>query len=356
MVASGAIASRSRRSRQSLNNITVAGAGKRAKSSPGSGTPPLRPAPPIPGQNQNTRPVRPLPVAPVSPVPSQPTSRVPAIHLQGATPEGQPPSLGPWESAPPSPSPNAAAFEGSTAPVLPIQIPQTGDAVMQQFFHDIVGQLQTITLRNSLPASPLNSPSVAHQAAFFLPGAGGVVGDDLTQFEDAEEDESDAGHSYYPPGSPYPVEYSHQHQQQQQQYAYETPRQDTRSPVLQNQPPPLIRPRINTPGPRGSTREAATSVYRANSRTGGTISRPVSAASEQNDKENQRLRYSGNQSPNPTSMLSPRVAYDNRVNAGLGIERSGSDGFEIIDTPSKPLQHTLKNKRSKRELEIPVAF
>ncbi|KAK4705875.1 hypothetical protein P7C70_g339, partial [Phenoliferia sp. Uapishka_3] len=205
----GAVASRSRRSRQSLSNL----AARTGKTSP-SPSPPVitRPAPAIPppaAASPAPRAPRPLPVVPVntpastvgrtrqatdSYTPPSSTgytrSRVPAVYIQEASP-GATISLVPtspgWESMPASPSPN------STAPVLPIHIPQTGDAAMQQFFNDIVGQLSV--LNSTVPSSP--SPSTAGRGAFlpFAPGPGKErsaepAGD---QFEDAEDDESEAG-------------------------------------------------------------------------------------------------------------------------------------------------------------------
>ncbi|KAL8279348.1 hypothetical protein RQP46_008160 [Phenoliferia psychrophenolica] len=222
VVTQGAVASRSRRSRQSLQNLAGRAAVKPVAASP----PPItRPAPPIPSPATvrtasplaptSPRAHRPLPVlplaspssprnqhaassiyAPRSPSPAPPAAhtrttpsghRVPAIHLQEATPEVlaalAPPSPV-WESAPPSPSP------GSVAPIL---IPQTGDAAMQQFFHDIVGQLSV--LNSSVPPSPAPSgrssflpyPSPAASPSVHRHEAAG------DQFEDALDDESDAG-------------------------------------------------------------------------------------------------------------------------------------------------------------------
>lgn len=211
---------------------------------------------------------------------------------------------------------------------------------MQQFFHDIVGQLQTISLRNSLPASPLNSPSTAQQAAFFSPGhVGGVVGDDLTQFEDAEEDESDAGHSYYAsPGSPYPNEWQTQESTSRKQPMIQ--------PLLMNKPPPLVRPRA-IPGERNSSNNTYNnnsvnssnrgSTREASSRTGGSMSRPASALSGHNDKENRSNRNSRatTSTVGSTGMSVQRSAgAEKRATLGLAIGIDGSsvsDGFEMIE-------------------------
>lgn len=173
---------------------------------------------------------------------------MPAIQLQEATPDhsglglvapgsaaaaGHRHSGSEWESAPPSPSPNAVSSfaaddsgassssprSSGGAPVLPIHIPQTGDAAMQQFFHDIVGQLHTISLRNSLPPTPSASPAGTYISSFLDGGSASVVSTapttpampassgggnggggggegDNSRFEDAEDDESDVGMAF----------------------------------------------------------------------------------------------------------------------------------------------------------------
>ncbi|TNY18078.1 kinase-like domain-containing protein [Rhodotorula diobovata] len=262
VVNAGAVASRTRRSRTSISNIAAVAAAaapsssKRAKA---SSPPPVatRPPPPVPSGSARTvttasaaataggsstpagspapRGPRPLPSAPAreagTPVAA---ARVPAIQLQEATPDHtglglSPPSAGgahsgsEWESAPPSPSPaGVSSFDNAPsssprssdgAPVLPIHIPQTGDAAMQQFFHDIVGQLHTISLRNSLPPTPAASPAGTYISSF-LDGVGSVVSTapttpampsssgggegDNSRFEDAEDDESDVGMAFNP--------------------------------------------------------------------------------------------------------------------------------------------------------------
>ncbi|BGO91156.1 serine/threonine-protein kinase gin4 [Rhodotorula toruloides] len=250
VVASGPVATRNRRSRGSISNIAAVSPTKRPKT--GSPPPVTRPAPPppvirpgpsstTPSSSPGPRGPRPLP-SPSAHLATPPVSaRVPAIQLQEATPDHTAsPSLAPptpdahssgWESMPPSPSPQAsAAFETSSsssrpssggAPVLPINIPQTGDAAMQQFFHDIVGQLQTISLRNSLPPSPAPSavsPAGTYVSSFLDSGASNVstapttpamtsnspqvqhkADGDASRFEDAEDDESDVGMAYTSP-------------------------------------------------------------------------------------------------------------------------------------------------------------
>ncbi|GAA5968961.1 hypothetical protein JCM11641_000793 [Rhodosporidiobolus odoratus] len=279
VVTAGAVASRSRRSRQSLSNLAgvmngasppsaaaataSVAANKRAK--PSTPPPNHRPAPAIPAlgtstptgspaTGRQTRP--PLPNPPSAS--TTPTPRnVPAIQLQEATPDAASVLYPPvadmhspsaaaaersgaaargendgWVSMPPSPSPiaistfaqpssstnptasspvlGAGATAADGAPVLPIHIPQTGDAAMQQFFHDIVGQLQTISLRNSLPPSPNLSNGQASPAATFVssfldsvtnvstapttPAMGTCGnGEEDSRFDDAEDDESDVG-------------------------------------------------------------------------------------------------------------------------------------------------------------------
>ncbi|GAA6047066.1 hypothetical protein JCM3770_004179 [Rhodotorula araucariae] len=261
VVTAGAVASRNRRSRQSISNIAAVASPSASKRAKASSPPPVtRPAPPVPGvaprapaatASGSTTPAgspaprvpRPLPAAPAreagTPISA---ARVPQIQLQEATPDQSGFALSPpmttgseWESAPPSPSPGAVAtFEhdasaassprsstGGGAPVLPIHIPQTGDAAMQQFFHDIVGQLHTISLRNSLPPTPGASPAGTYISSFLDSGASTVStapttpamptssGDgDNSRFEDAEDDESDVGVAVFPSPGMYGSEYA----------------------------------------------------------------------------------------------------------------------------------------------------
>jgi hypothetical protein len=262
VVTAGAVGARTRRSRSSISNIAaVANNNSVKRTKPASPPPVTRAAPPAPASRPGLSPSgsttptnssspgkrasRPLPPAPRSPQATPSASRVPEIYFQEATPEARaglvvPGSASPdgnssaWESLPPSPSPVATAtFESTStsprssggAPVLPIHIPQTGDAAMQQFFHDIVGQLQTISLRNSLPPSPALSavsPAGTHISSFLDSGASAIstapttpamgssgagertvvhaaAGEgDNSRFEDAEDDESDIGAAVSP--------------------------------------------------------------------------------------------------------------------------------------------------------------
>lgn len=262
VVTAGAVGARTRRSRSSISNIAAVANNNSAKrTKPASPPPVTRAAPPAPAPRPGPSPSgsttptnssspgkrasRPLPPAPRSPQATPSASRVPEIYFQEATPEARaglvvPGSASPdgnssaWESLPPSPSPVATAtFESTStlprssggAPVLPIHIPQTGDAAMQQFFHDIVGQLQTISLRNSLPPSPALSavsPAGTHISSFLDSGASAIstapttpamgssgagertvvhaaAGEgDSSRFEDAEDDESDIGAAVSP--------------------------------------------------------------------------------------------------------------------------------------------------------------
>ncbi|TKA51046.1 hypothetical protein B0A53_05841 [Rhodotorula sp. CCFEE 5036] len=262
VVTAGAVGARTRRSRSSISNIAaVANNNSVKRTKPASPPPVTRAAPPAPASRPGPSPSgsttptnssspgkrasRPLPPAPRSPQATPSASRVPEIYFQEATPEARaglvvPGSASPdgnssaWESLPPSPSPVATAtFESTStsprssggAPVLPIHIPQTGDAAMQQFFHDIVGQLQTISLRNSLPPSPALSavsPAGTHISSFLDSGASAIstapttpamgssgagertvvhaaAGEgDNSRFEDAEDDESDIGAAVSP--------------------------------------------------------------------------------------------------------------------------------------------------------------
>jgi len=70
-----------------------------------------------------------------------------------------------------------------------IQIPDTGNEAMQRFFHDIVDQLQTISTKTS-PVLSFPSPALSDRSSFasttYTQSPSDV--DDVTQFEDAEED------------------------------------------------------------------------------------------------------------------------------------------------------------------------
>ena len=122
---------------------------------------PSRPAPQPPARSADAASPRALPQAPSTPVTQRNSVRsqaseaeVPAITLQSATPNtssGSNTVLSPQRplSPPGSPTPSYHSAAPSS-PKLPITIPETGDAVMQRFFHDIVDQLQHISNR---PAS-----------------------------------------------------------------------------------------------------------------------------------------------------------------------------------------------------------
>ncbi|KAM0787411.1 hypothetical protein ACM66B_003494 [Microbotryomycetes sp. NB124-2] len=368
---------------------------------------------------------RPLPEAPVSASrpPARPTatpnssvaSRVPQIQLQEATPDAAAlsvpapvlPIANEWSSAPPSPSPAAVAafdntsprssynaapsspnpsYDPSAPPVLPIQIPQTGDAAMQQFFHDIVGQLQTISLRNSLPPSPMGSPIIGFNGSSFL-GAEGSVRDSVIstssappstavsplfetkeQFEDAEDDQSDVASggdgSIRGRGS---VVYS----------PFATPsladtdvfRSRATSPATQSRPfsapiasvaPPISRPRMTV---RGSSREPALSSIN---------NRPVSRASGYSneygvgsyDKENNapppRQGSSSMRVPPPVAPrpgIQAAKAGRERAVLGLAIQNAGADfGFEMIEAPDSPTAlrggHKIGNPTKRKKLSF----
>jgi hypothetical protein len=424
VVNTGAIASRSRRSRQSLQNIAAAATTTKrsAPKASGSTSPPphTRPAPTAPASSSpqharsSPRAPRPLPTAPGSSTAAgTPSSRVPLIHLQSATPDTVPQSglqpnalplppstqssplanSGGWESAPPSPSPAPQAFDSAPqqpivtsgyvppaspaptfestaggAPVLPIHIPQTGDAAMQQFFHDIVGQLQTISLRNSLPPSPMGSPVMGFRGDSYLGGGGGSVGgrDSVMsngsaarttplpevggggagdQFEDAEEDdESDAGGyegaasssimsgSMRGPTPSYDINTQDPFRITYQPHRSTSPSSPVRPLSTATSPigpgPPLVRPRIAM---RGSSREP---------------SRP-SSRNDYGDKENRAApppasgsgagrRVPPPLAPRPTA--SAAQAGKERATLGLAIQSAGVPSFEyeMIEMPDSP--------------------
>lgn len=322
-MATGAVASRSRRSRSSLSNIVLAAATTSSKRDSQSGTPPpaiaspsaTRPAPPRPDSAVKPRALT-APGSPprhaststaTTPVPAH--ARVPSIQVQQASPSHTLPPIRVQtklydDSAPSSPTPGSLSlFDSSLPPVLPIQIPQPGDeAATQQFYRDVVNHLQTISNRSSLPPTPITATQ-----AFFLgttPGSpASLLGSDPTQFEDAEEDDSDAwtSASY----SPYPTG---------EQFADRA--QPMLLPAMFNQAPPLVRP------PRAAIRtssrdNAPGSLGRANSR---------SQYGSTGDKEN--VRYS--RAPPP---IAPRPAGGNkRATLGLAIQSAGVPSYDNSST------------------------
>ncbi|GAA6022405.1 hypothetical protein JCM11491_001580 [Sporobolomyces phaffii] len=420
VVTQGALAGRNRRSRTSISNIAAV-AQKRPRS---TASPPavVRPAPappststtaalssttvrpPVSGSatpqgSPSGRTPRPLPNVPASGASTPVPPRVPAIHLQESTPDQGGPSLAPpslsptidspnagWESVPPSPSPaSASTFETTSdtgAPVLPIHIPQTGDAAMQQFFHDIVGQLTTISLRNSLTApgssTAASSPATTFRSSFIesevstaatTPATDG----DMTQFEDAEDDESDAGTTGFSPGA-YSGEYD--------LFRAGTPASSAGSyragsPVLSTgggssmhrrsadvtygtptpSGPPLVRPRINM---RASSREATASPARPTTRQAN------SWAGAASDKENARLPTGaggnaglGLQYPRSGAPpLAPRPGQQARQTLGLAINNAGQangwNDYEFVERPSMDEQMQMQMEKSKIKKKKPT--
>lgn len=271
-----------------------------------------------------------------------------------------------WESAPPSPT----TF---VAPVLPIHIPQTGDAAMQQFFHDIVGQLSVL---NSSVTSVPPTPTLGPRTSFMAPAplaaalrsvAGADAGD---QFEDAdEEDESDvgtgsfvsqayAGAPIYATPTPDGQRYSSQGSQEHPRYPQDHLRfssQEQDRPRYSSQehqrysgqpqhPPPVTSPSstlgadyvlvqkvaalplpLQAPPlvPRPSPRIPMRSSARPTSRAGGVYETPGQAA----DKENSRRSQPQRQAPPPPVGLGI-AAEGKRQTLGLAIQSGGVPAFE----------------------------
>ncbi|GAA5843224.1 hypothetical protein JCM3766R1_006629 [Sporobolomyces carnicolor] len=408
VVTQGALAGRNRRSRTSISNIAaVAQKRPRSTASPPAVARPA-PAPPAtvasstttvrppvsesatPQGSPSGRAPRPLPSVPASGASTPVPPRIPAIHLQESTPDGHGPSLAPpslsptpdspnagWESVPPSPSPaSAPTFETTSttgAPVLPIHIPQTGDAAMQQFFHDIVGQLTTISLRNSLtapgPSTAASSPATTFRSSFMESGSSTAAttpatDGDMTQFEDAEDDESDIGttNTYgaecdmfragtpassagsYRAGSPVLSTGGSSIHRRSADVTYGTP-----TPAG----PPLVRPRINM---RASSREATSSPARP-------TTRQANSWAGASDKENARLPTGaggnaglGLQYPrgNGTAPpLAPRPGQHARQTLGLAINNSaqatGWNDYEFVERPSMDEQMQMEKAKIKKK-------
>ncbi|GAA6039873.1 hypothetical protein JCM8097_006773 [Rhodosporidiobolus ruineniae] len=429
VVATGAVASRSRRSRTSLSNIAnltsstgssgsnSAGPSKRPK--PSSPPPVTRPAPPIPGRTappaQSTTPTgspaprgpRPLPTVPGHGTPSG-GSRVgvPAIQLQEATPD-QSAALAPpfltapassvgaaspdaasdgWTSMPPSPSPAAvSAFDGPAGdrtsavsaassgsggvPVLPIHIPQTGDAAMQQFFHDIVGQLHTISLRGSLPPSPnpgSPSPAATYISSFLdsqpVSGAPSPMlaqggGEQDARFEDAEDDESDVGMAFSPALSS--AEYAPFGGAERDPFRVSTPVSSLgggggdRSSASYRAASPVLSVG-STSHHRHSADVSARSRpgVRASSRTDQALGSPARPGARQTasyassgaysngspyDKENARISTVSTVSSNDPRML-VRGAGGDKANPGLGVSGAGGQGYPYASHPGSSIR------------------
>lgn len=352
VVATGAIAARSRRSRSSLSNVAAAAAAVTSKrNSDASGSPAraTRPAPPRPDSaarsavatSASGRP-RPLPTAqkdrsriavtPPLPLPS----RVPAIQVQAASPS---PMLPPIRvqtklyddtSAPSSPNPGPV-FDSSMPPVLPIQIPEPGDeAATQQFYRDVVNHLQTISQRSSLPPTPL-SPT---QAFFLTTSSGGSPSNfdnDPTQFEDADEDDSDAWTSAT--ASPFPNAADSQFVDRA------VPTRMLQPAVMMNQAPPLVRPpRVVT---RASSREQTLGRVGSSSRS----SQYSQYGAGVKDKENVRFVRG------PPPALAPRPAGgQKRATLGLAIQSAGVPTFDSEPTNNRSVSPGLNLFRKKCKL------
>jgi hypothetical protein len=81
------------------------------------------------------------------------------------------------------------------SPIMPIHIPDTGDAAMQKFFHDIVDQLQTMSIHSGgAPISVPNTPAVSPGPTFTEPAQSPFVPswgeEDQERFADAETDDT----------------------------------------------------------------------------------------------------------------------------------------------------------------------
>ncbi|SCZ93314.1 BZ3500_MvSof-1268-A1-R1_Chr6-2g08603 [Microbotryum saponariae] len=353
---------------------------------------------------QNSRGPRPLPSAPNSSTPS--ANRVPQIQLQYATPETgtpsasksapKPPQSPGWESVPSSPSPlanstfrssldpgvdaaNASAvtsvqpsnssrivekYDGavlaasSAPPVLPIAIPQTGDAAMQQFFHDLVGHLQTMSLHGSSPSSPVSSPPTSHRQSFL--SATSNVGPVMTthhsahtrrrssagdQFEDAEEDESDnansiTGYSPFMSGCEFQVGDTVRSRDEATSPAMSMST-NASSPQRTSHQMPLGRPRFTV---RGSSRGPVSDGSRPSS------SRVASSYTE--DKENTRVTPHRNSAPPPLApRMQQKMSSQEQRSAlqGLAIQSVAFD-FEIIERPESPTA-LLKLSQQQKKLK-----
>ena len=265
---------------------------------------------------------------------------------------------------------------------------------MQQFFHDIVGQLTTISLRNSLTApggssTTASSPATTFRSSFMDSGSSTAATTpamdhgDMTQFEDAEDDESDVGTtSFTPGGGAGGNEYD--------MYRAGTPASSAGSyragsPVLSTggssmhrrsadvtfgtptpSGPPLVRPRINM---RASSRVEAT-----NSPARPTTRQANSWAGTSSDKENMRMPPPGQGGNAGLGLQYPRAGapplaprpgqHSGRQTLGLAIrgggQASGWNDYEFVERPSMDEQMQMDKakikKKNKRKLSLPQSW
>ncbi|KAH8916593.1 hypothetical protein BT69DRAFT_1340050 [Atractiella rhizophila] len=177
---------------------------------------PERPmSPPPPSQTATTAVIKPITISrPNSPhklgraLPSPPGSPiktgVPVIQLQEATPQ-----KGSYVHKEREPTFVEVDPSTTPAPVIPIHIPHVEDAAMQRFFHDIVDQLQTMSVKTasvgsaspslfggSTTPSSMDSPMLGEGSACVggnhSPAVGSGAGEKAVdnRFEDAEGDYS----------------------------------------------------------------------------------------------------------------------------------------------------------------------
>lgn len=312
---------------------------------------PTRPAPPVPAQTKPARPASPMKPLPVPTEVNRPASRtsnrssqrenVPTIQLQQATPSAAPPQDRiALSSAPPSPTPSPAAqFDFRPgSPNSAIQIPQTGDAAMQRFFHDIVDQLSTIssgtrpssvisasTGASSTPGSSYTqgpSPEI-QQAAYF---------DDPTRFEDAEEDER---HALSPPVSPLSPSFS--------------PGPSPRTSPRMGGPAPL-RTSPNAPqGPLSTRRSARTPVeypvgVRPSPRSPHAMTSAPVVPMARTNKENVTAQT--------RPPLRPQSTQPSPAPLGLAIQSPGMDMFGGIGAPPATKERESKKLSKCALLEL----
>lgn len=301
---------------------------------------PTRPAPSLPQVTAKSAPTSPKPLPqPQAPPAPQATSTaeqahtplretVPLIHLERPTPQ----SLDVQErrqvqgmSAPASPTPQHLPEIRPGSPNSQIHIPQTGDAAMQRFFHDIVDQLSTMssgrptsvmssstgTSGPRSPNTPLSPSPELNSSPFFA---------DPSRFEDAEEDSQSPVLS--PPRS------------------HASPQVSPRLPTAPGRvPSPAFHP-----GSRRSARSPVEPLRPAPRPPHGASSAPVvptrsaRPASQMANKENVSMAR-------PPLRPSPATQPTGLgIGTGLGIQSPGADMFGGLNSSMKSDSKPSKSK------------
>lgn len=202
---------------------------------------------------------------------------LPTIQLQEPTPQSteriQDLQAALPTSAPPSPTPSNNVPQFS--PIIPnIAIPQVDSPAMQQFFHDVVDQLQAMALRSASPSpdvSPVigsfpttGTPTSEHRISFtpVIRAREQFKNNDASQFADADDDGTQA--------VDVPIA-------QQLQQMVTVPKSPQSPPLASATQPLAIRKPVPTMDAPASPLQARRSVRQAPSPQRPPMTRPTSA-------------------------------------------------------------------------------